>query len=127
MAGRPLSQTLDTHSTGVEILKSEEDMKEKIKTISWDEWIDTYNPFIDNEGCIIDFDPRINSDRTSKEQLEKAIAENRVWAECDSEDPNGRYGTFIQSGLHRVNLNRIFVTKEPYTEVVLVPDEQDLD
>lgn len=49
-------------------------------TLSFKEWIHEYQPILDNEGLLIDIDPRYY-DHISPEEYANALIENRVWSE----------------------------------------------
>lgn len=93
------------------------------KSISWDQWIEDYQPIIKEDGSLLDADPRCKE--VKAEDFLAALKENRIWTECDSDQPESLTGTYIVSGQHIVNMNRYFITEKPFTQEVIVSDEKD--
>lgn len=78
-----------------------------------DEWIEQYSPIFDDDGTLVDYDPRMIDETTESRQqdLETAIAENRAWTMLDTDGH-----LYIISGTHTVNMLSYHITEKPYNE-----------
>ena len=80
-----------------------------------DEWIEQYDPIFDEDGTLVDYDPRIDEGfglpSLKRQDLETAIAENRAWTMLDTDGH-----LYIVSGTHTVNMLSYHITEKPYNE-----------
>ncbi len=90
-----------------------------MKTISYEEFVDTYKPEFnpEDDATLMDADPRLQS--TSVEVFNKAVGDNRVWTLVDSEPY-----PVITNGFHFVNRLEHYICEVPFEadEIIEVED-----
>lgn len=83
-----------------------------MKQITDDEWLEKYEPYDDENGTLIDYDPRvIKGDTFLEKELSNAIETNRIWTLVD-EDGH----LWMVSGWRIVNALSYHITEKPWQE-----------